>query len=150
MNSGFNQRFRTTAHTALRIAAGAAFFSHGAQKLLGWFGGFGPDGGTAELLTWIGAAGAIELVAGFLIVIGLFTRPAAFVASGEMAVAYCWRHWALSGEMWWWDNRGELALVYSFLWLLFAAWGAGAFSLDAWLRRRRERAAPSFEDAARA
>ena len=84
----------------------------------------------------------IELVAGFLIVIGLFTRPAAFLASGEMAVAYFWRHWANSGEMWWWGNRGELAMLYCFVWLLFAAWGAGAFSVDHRLHRRREQAAP--------
>jgi putative oxidoreductase len=143
MDAGFEHRFRSAAHVALRIAAGAAFFSHGAQKILGWFGGFGPDGGTAELLTWFGAAGVIELVTGALIVIGLFTRPAALLASGQMAVAYLWRHWAASGEMWWWDNRGELALVYCFVWLAFAAWGGGALSVDGWLRRRRERAAPA-------
>jgi putative oxidoreductase len=142
MNEQSDRRFRTTALTALRIAAGAAFFSHGAQKILGWFGGYGPDGGTAALFSWPGAAGVIELVAGFLIVIGLFTRPAAFIASGEMAVAYLWRHWGRSGEMWWWDNRGELAMLYCFVWLLFAAWGAGAFSVDARLARTRERAAP--------
>jgi uncharacterized membrane protein YphA (DoxX/SURF4 family) len=44
--------------------------------------------------------------------------------------------------MWWWDNRGELALLYCFVWFFFAAWGAGAFGVDDWLRRKRERAAP--------
>lgn len=121
--------------TALRIAAGLGYFSHGAQKLFGWFGGVG-GGGTAELMSEYGAAGLIEVTAGVLIVLGLFTRPAAFIASGEMAVAYFWKHWASSGEMWWWDNRGELVMVYAFLWLFFAAWGAGPYSLDA----RRERA----------
>lgn len=120
---------------ALRIAAGLAFFSHGAQKILGWFGGFG-EAGTAELLTEYGAAGMIELVGGTLIVLGLFTRPVAFIASGEMAVAYFWKHAGRSSELWWWDNRGELVMVYSFLWLFFAVWGAGPFSLDAWRRRR--------------
>ncbi|UCF41638.1 MAG: DoxX family protein [Gemmatimonadota bacterium] len=135
-------RFREISHVLLRIAAGAAFFSHGGQKILGWFGGFGQEGGTAALLSWPGAAGVIELVAGLLIVIGLFTRPAAFIASGEMAVAYFWRHWGRSGEMWWWDNRGELAMLYCFVWLFFAAWGAGAFSVDRRLHRRRDQGAP--------
>ncbi len=47
-------------------------------------------------------------------------------------------HWGRSGEMFWWANRGELVMLYAFLWLFFAAWGAGSFSVDAWLRRRRE------------
>lgn len=85
---------------ALRIAAGLAYFSHGAQKILGWFGGFG-EAGTAQLMSEYGAAGMIELVGGALIVLGLF-----------------------------------FVMVYSFLWLFFAAWGAGPFSLDAWRRRR--------------
>lgn len=123
------------AWAALRIAAGLAYFSHGAQKTLGWFGGFG-EAGTAQLASEFGVAGIIELVGGALIVLGLFTRPAAFIASGEMAVAYFWKHWGGSGEMWWWDNRGELVMVYCFLWLFFAAGGAGPFSLDAWRRSR--------------
>jgi putative oxidoreductase len=124
-------RFRTIAHTGLRIAAGLAYASHGAQKLLGWFGGFG-DGGTAELMSRFGAAGVIETVAGTCIVLGLFTRPLAFLASGEMAVAYFWIHMGGGGQVWWWKNHGELPLLYSFIWLLFAAWGAGPCSLDGW------------------
>ncbi len=141
MHARIGTGFHATSHSLLRIVAGAAFFSHGAQKLFGWFGGFGPSGGPAALASWFGAAGVIEVTTGVLLVIGLFTHQAAFVASGEMAVAYIWRHWARSGEMWWWDNRGELALLYCFVWLLFAAWGAGSFSVDDWLRRRRERQA---------
>ncbi|HXG45728.1 MAG TPA: DoxX family protein [Gemmatimonadales bacterium] len=136
MTESFEQRCRAAAHAALRIAAGLTFFSHGAQKLLGWFGGAGPSGGTVELMSRYGAAGVIELVAGIGIVLGLFTRPLAFLASGEMAVAYFWIHWGGSGKMWWWQNRGELVMLYAFVWLLFAAWGAGPLSLDAWLRRR--------------
>lgn len=133
------------AKSALRIAAGLAYFSHGGQKLFGWFGGFGPEGGTAELLSEFGAAGLIEVAAGALIVLGLFTRPAALIASGEMAVAYFWKHWGGSGEMWWWENRGELVMVYAFLWLFFAATGAGRLSLDARRRRRGEVAEPAPE-----
>jgi putative oxidoreductase len=124
-------RFLPVAQAALRIVAGAAFFSHGAQKILGWFGGFGPEGGTAELMSRFGAAGMIELVAGFLIMIGLLTRLAAFIASGEMAVAYFWMHAAGSGSIWWWANRGEMVMLFSFIFLVYAAWGAGPFSVDA-------------------
>jgi putative oxidoreductase len=87
-----------------------------------------------------GAAGIIESTAALCIILGLFTRPLALPASGEMAVAYFWIHWGSSGQMWWWQNRGEIVLVYSFVWLLFAAWGAGPFSVDAWLRRRQSAA----------
>lgn len=117
---------------ALRIAAGLGFFTHGAQKLFGWFGGFGPDGGTADLLTRFGAAGIIEVVCGTAIVLGLFTRPLAFLASGQMAVAYFWAHTAGQGSLWWWANGGELAMVYSFLWLYIAVRGPGRFSIDGW------------------
>jgi len=104
--------------------------------VLGWFGGFGPDGGTADLLSRFGAAGVIEVTCGAAIALGLFTRPLAFLASGEMAVTYFWMHAAGSGELLWWANRGELPMLFSFLWLFFAAHGAGSLSLDAWLARR--------------
>lgn len=128
-------RFGPGALTALRIAAGLAFWTHGAQKILGWFGGMG-GGGTAELMSRFGAAGVLELILGALIVFGLFTRVAAFLASGEMAVAYFWIHTGGADSIWWWNNRGELVMVYSFLWLYFAAVGAGPYSLDAMLARR--------------
>ena len=83
-----------------------------------------------------GAAGTIEVVAGVCIVLGLFTRSVAFIASGEMAVAYFWMHVGGSGKLWWWLNRGEVVILYAFIWLLFAAWGAGPFSLDARWRLR--------------
>ncbi len=134
MTAATDQRLRDTAQAALRIAVGLTYFVHCAQKLLGWFGGF-DDAGTAELMTRFGAAGVIETVAGALIVLGLFTRPAALIASGEMAVAYFWIHWG-GGDLMWWQNRGELVMIYAFVWLLFAAWGAGPYSLDAWWQRR--------------
>lgn len=125
--------------TLLRIIAAAAFFSHGAQKLFGWFGGFG-EGGTAELMSRFGAAGVIEVVVGVALALGLFTRILAFIGSGEMAVAYFWVHAAGSGSIWWWVNRGETAMLFSFVWLFFAAYGAGPYSLDAWIAKRRQRA----------
>lgn len=135
-------KFRTFAHNALRVAAGAAFFSHGAQKMFGWFGGFGADG-TAELMTRFGAAGVIETVCGAAMILGLFTRPLALIASGEMAVAYFWMHMTPSGELFWWANRGEMVMLFSFIWLFFAAHGPGSFSVDGWLKRRREGGASS-------
>lgn len=131
-----DQRARAIAQTSLRIAAGLVYFSHGTQKLLGWFGGMGPSGGRVELMTRYGAAGVIETVAATCLVLGLFTRPMAFIASGEMAVAYFWIHTGGSGSIWWWENHGEVVMLFSFIWLLFAAWGAGPYSLDAKLRRR--------------
>ena len=129
-------RARIWALTAMRVMIGLAYFSHGAQKFLGWFGGFG-DGGAAPLMTRWGAAGVIETVCGACIVLGLFARPAALIASGEMAVAYFWIHWGGGTKIWWWQNHGEVVMLYSFVWLFLAARGAGPISVDGWLARRR-------------
>lgn len=137
MLAPMNGRLAPAALTALRLAAGATYFSHGAAKLFGWFGGMGPDGGTVELMTRYGAAGIIEAVAGACLLLGVATRVAALIASGEMAVAYWWIHVGGSGPVWWWRNHGEMAMLYCFIWLLFAAWGAGPWSIDGWLARRR-------------
>ena len=76
-------------------------------------------------MTRYGAAGVIETVAATCLVLGLFTRPMAFIASGEMAVAYFWIHTGGSGSIWWWENHGEVVMLFSFIWLLFAAWERG-------------------------
>ncbi len=136
MAKGLTEKFREVAHNTFRIAVGLMFFSHGAQKLLGWFGGFGPDGGAAELLSRFGVAGVLETVGGLAIILGLFTRPVAFVLSGEMAVAYFWMHAGRGGSIWWWENRGELVALYCFIYLFLAAVGGGTFSLDRLLKRR--------------
>jgi putative oxidoreductase len=120
----------TLALTALRIVAAVLFFSHGAQKVFGWFGGMGPGGGAASLMTLMGAAGVIEVVAATGIAVGFATRLLAFIASGEMAVAYFYTHVRGSNSLWWWENRGEVAILYCFLWLYFAAAGAGPISVD--------------------
>lgn len=114
----------------LRIVAAVLFFSHGAQKVFGWFGGMGPGGATANLMSLMGAAGVIEVVAATGIGIGLATRLLAFIASGEMAVAYFYSHVRSSHSLWWWENRGEVTILYCFLWLYFAAAGAGPISID--------------------
>src|SRR5215207_4260886 len=80
--------FTRIAHAILRIVTGLLFAQHGAQKLFGLLGGMGPNGGTAEVGTLMWVAGNLEFFGGILIALGLFTRPVAFLLSGEMAVAY--------------------------------------------------------------
>ncbi len=119
----------------LRVFAGLLFFQPGAMIVLGWFGGM-PGGATAPLLSQTGIGGLLELVGGILIALGLFTRPVAFILSGEMAVAY-WQFHAPDG-FWPIVNHGEQAVLFCFLFLYMAAKGGGEWSLDALLRRGRE------------
>jgi len=130
-------RYLPAVQAALRIVAGSAYAVHGAQKSLGLFGGFGSEGGTAELMSRFGAAGWIEVILGLCIILGFQVRLAAFLAAGQMAVAYFWMHAGGSGRLFWWQNGGELPLLYSFIFLVFAAWGAGPASIDASLARGR-------------
>jgi putative oxidoreductase len=132
MMEGTN-RYRDLTWDLLRIVTGLAFMSHGVQKLFGWLGGFGGAGQAAELMSRFGVAGVLETFGGLLIVLGLFTRPVAFILSGMMAVAYFWIHVPGSG-LWWWANGGEKALLFSFIFLFFSSWGAGPLSLDARFR----------------
>ncbi len=120
------------AYAALRMVAGAMFSLHGAQKILGWFTTRTPP----EVFTqsWVG--GWIELVGGMLVALGLFTRGAAFLCSGTMAVAYVQFHWKLQVFEAQWNplvNKGELALLYCFVFAFIAARGSGIAALD---RRR--------------
>src|SRR5690625_2950509 len=84
-------------HAILRIGAGLLFMQHGAQKLFGWFGGMGPEGGTATLFSLMGLAGVLEFFGGLLIVVGLLTRPVAVVLALEMIAAYFMAHVPLGG-----------------------------------------------------
>ena len=121
----------------LRVAAGLIFFQAGCLIVLGWFGGMpGAAGSTAPLMSQTGIGGLLELVGGIAIMLGLFTRPIAFILSGEMAVAY-WQFHAPNG-LWPIVNHGEPAVLFCFLFLYMAARGAGEWSLDALLRRERE------------
>ena len=119
----------------LRIGAAILFIQHGVQKLFGWLGGVGPQGGTVELMSLYGAAGVIELVGGLLLLVGLFTRPVAAIAFVEMIAAYFIAHFPQGG--WPVQNQGELALLYALVWLFFALNGPGPWSVDAAMRRRR-------------
>jgi putative oxidoreductase len=125
------------AHAALRIVSGFLFFQHGYPKLFGTLPGSGEAEPAREFLSIFWVSGFLEVVGGFLIMIGLFTRPVAFLVAGEMAVAYFWRH--LPQGFWPGSNRGELAALYCFVFLYFAAAGAGIWSVDGMLRRRAER-----------
>lgn len=119
----------------LRVVAGLLFLQAGGMKILGWFGGMPPNGETAQLMTQIGIGGLLELVGGFLIMLGLFTRPVAFILSGMMAVAY-WQFHAPNGT-WPVQNQGVPAVLLCFIFLYMAARGGGDYSLDALIRRRR-------------
>ena len=115
-------------YAVMRIVVGFLFACHGAQKLLGMFGGVDRAGATAPLMSMYGLAGVIELVGGLLIVVGLFTGYAAFIASGEMAGAYFMAH--LPRGFWPIQNTGELAALYCFVFLYIASRGAVAWGID--------------------
>lgn len=114
-----------------RVVVGLLFTVHGTMKLFGWPG----DSASAAVGAWpTWWAGIIEVVAGLLIAVGLFTRPAAFLASGTMAVAYFWMHHPQG-----WlpiDNKGEGAVLFCFAFLLLVFTGGGKYALDATLHRR--------------
>jgi putative oxidoreductase len=118
----------------MRIIVGLLFATHGAQKMFGMFGG---KGGAEGMMM---VAGIIELAGGILIAIGLLTRPAAFLASGTMAAAYFMAH---AGQGW--NpvvNKGELAVVYCFLFLYIFFRGAGPLSVDSMIGSNRSGTAP--------
>jgi putative oxidoreductase len=113
----------------LRIVAGILYACHGAQKLFGALGGTAMTSNPMMLV-----AGIIEFGGGLLIALGLFASWAAFLASGQMAAAYFMVH--AKGGFWPIINKGELAVVYCFLFLYIAARGSGPYSVDAAMRKR--------------
>jgi putative oxidoreductase len=122
------------ARSALRIVAAFTFSLHGLQKLWGLFGGMGGQGATATFPSLIWTAGALEAFGGALLMVGLFTRPVAFVLAGEMAFAYFKAHFPRSP--WPILNGGEPAVLYCFLFLWLTTAGPGPWSLDQVIRRR--------------
>jgi putative oxidoreductase len=117
------ERYAPMTYALFRIVFGLLFFMFGTQKLLGWFGGQ-----AVPLMSRFGAAGVIETVCGLLIMVGLFTRPAAFLASGEMAAAYFIAHVPQSPLPI--VNMGERAAMFCFAFLHMAARGGGMCSVD--------------------
>ena len=118
----------------LRIMAALLFMAHGTMKLLGF-----PDSGRPgpDLFSLMGLAGALEIVGGILLVLGLFTRPVAFILSGQMAVAYFMAHAPQAFVPA--QNGGEAAVLFCFVFLYLAAAGPGPWSLDALRDRGRAR-----------
>ncbi len=127
----FLGRYSEQTYALLRIVAGFLFTCHGAKKILGLFGG---DAGI-NLASKGDIAGLIELIAGVAIMLGFQTGWAAFLSSGLMAFAYFLAH--QPEGLWPIENRGELAALYSFLFLFMATRGSGIWSLDRALERRR-------------
>ena len=126
--------------SVVRIVLAFLFFQVGSAKLFAFPAAIMPGGGTAAVgsLPWF--AGVIEVVGGTLILVGQFTRPVAFILSGEMAFAYFLGH---AGHGFWPVlNQGALAVIYCFLFLYISAAGPGPWSLDAVLARRRAAAIP--------
>ena len=123
-------------HAALRIMTGALFMQHGVQKLFGLL--VSPDRpwtGAPPMFSQFWFAGVLETFGGALIVLGLFTRPVAFLLCGEMAVAYFQAHFPR--DFWPVRNGGESVVLFCFIFFFLFAHGAGPFSLDAVLGRRR-------------
>jgi len=123
------------ARSILRMVAGLLFTMHGLQKIAGMFGGLGGHGASARIGTQFWVAGVVETFGGILIILGLFTRPLAFLLCGEMAVAYFRSHFPRG--LWPLVNGGELAVLYCFIYLYLFAAGAGPISLDRILRRKK-------------
>src|SRR5437870_1682054 len=117
----------TQLRSVLRIVAAFMFMQPGTMKLFAFPMGMPPNGGTAEFLSQMGLAGILETFGGTLLLLGLFTRPVAFLLSGEMAVAYFQAH--APHSFWTIVNGGGLAVLYCFLWLYFSAVGPGPWSL---------------------
>lgn len=122
-------------HSLLRIIAAAIFMLSGTMKLFSFPSPMPPEAGPFVLMSQIGIGGVLELIGGALLVLGLFTRPTAFVMSGMMAVAYFQFH-APSG-FWPTANGGTPAILFCFIFLFFSAAGAGPWSVDAMLQRKR-------------
>lgn len=125
---GFLGRLAPQIYALLRIVAGLLFAQHGAQKLFGVLGGQ-----QVSITSQLGLAAVIELVGGLMIAAGVFSSLVAFLASGEMAVAYFQAH-APRG-LWPVQNGGELAALYCFIFLYIAARGNGVWSIQGGKRR---------------
>jgi len=128
--------------SVLRIMLAYLFIQIGTAKLFGLPAPVMPGGGTAPAgsLPWV--AGMIETIGGPFILLGLFTRPVAFILAGEMAVAYFYGHARMGHWLWPAINMGQTAVIYCFLFLYISAAGPGPWSLDALLARRRNSTLP--------
>lgn len=130
------QQLKEITYFLLRIVSAFLLIQTGGLILFGWFGGM-PGGAKVNLMTQTGIGGILEFFGGILLLLGLFTRPVAFILSGMMAVAYWQFHFP--GGRWPLQNQGMPAVLLCFIYLYIAAKGAGPWSLDALIRNRRGR-----------
>lgn len=126
------KRFEDPVYCIMRLMVGLLFFCHGAQKILGWFPNPKQPAGPLDTMGMV--SGWIEMIGGVLIAVGLLARLAAFISSGEMAVAFFMAH--AKGGLIPRTNGGELAVLYCFIFLFIFFYGPGRASLDALLFRR--------------
>ncbi len=119
----------------LRIFAAFMFMSAGTMKLFAFPMGVPPNGGTVPLISQIGLAGILETFGGLMLLLGLYTRPVAFILAGEMAVAYFQVHFPIN--FWPIINNGQPAILYCFIWLYFSAAGARYLSIDNLIKKRQ-------------
>ena len=133
LDTAFFETWRPRALAVLRIVTAYLFITHGTAKLLGIPHQDTFDG--LKILSLVGVAGILELVGGSMMLLGLFVRPVAFVLCGFMAVAYFMAHASQGNVLVPMLNKGELAVVYCFVFLYFSVAGAGAWSVDAMRRR---------------
>src|SRR3990172_2809101 len=127
----FVAKWSPVVHSIMRIMIALLFMEHGAQKLFGL--PVAMEGFTLSLFSLLGLAAILEFFGGLFVLVGLFTRPVAFILSGQMATAYFMAHAPKS--FWPVVNQGELAIIYCFVFLYLAFAGGGSWSLDRALRK---------------
>lgn len=142
-SNSFYTRWTPRLLSVMRAITGFLFVAHGTQKLFN--APVSQQNAPADLFSFMGLTGALEFVGGLLILFGLFTRPTAFILSGMMAVAYFMAH--APGGFLPLVNKGELAVLYSFIFLFLSAAGGGEWSLDALLSRGKNRTDYEFTTA---
>jgi putative oxidoreductase len=131
-----NTKAKDLSFFLLRVVSGLLFVQAGGVKMFDWFGGVPAQfGGHPKMFSQIWIGGALEVWGGLALMLGLWTRPVAFIISGEMAVAYFQFH--QPSGFWPVQNHGEAAVLLCFIYLLFAAHGGGPWSLDAVLRKKQ-------------
>lgn len=134
----FGEKYQDLTLNALRIMSGFLFMTHGGQKLFAWFGAQS----AVDAIWPRGVAGVLEFFGGIAIALGLGTRYVAFIVAGEMAVAYFWQHWGFGANSFWpWGNRGELPVLYCFIFLWLWTSGGGSWSVENWIRKKLQKTA---------
>lgn len=130
------EKWRPHALLALRVVAGLLLFQAGAMKIFGWYGGL-PHGMKFVLASQVGVGAVLEVICGPAIMLGLLTRPMAFLMAGQMAVAYWQFHFPQAN--WPIQNGGQPAALLCFIFLFLAIEGGGSFALDELIRKRRSK-----------